>query len=423
MYLSPKKKFLFEKVIFISEKYLDEKRKLEMRKDRIIESQTFCNENIGNAIIIENNDFEIFSSHLKTGFYEDTVIKLFWKNCFLLTESSRYRKNEPSYFTFSPFQDTQKYFLNFSVGKSIKKQLCIRYINKLDLTNPRNMNVHYCYSFQNYEYMNQSNIILDVVNALVNEFHLQKEKVEIHIPDSCLYLKSTYENAYITVIRPDAECEANLDLPGIHRYIYVCYRYYGQRLFFVNFVLVNIRGEYSKLDSIIYQERLGVLSEGVRYIMQQKKYKNLVKLISGKNKMKQRALHELGNHLITIFTLYDLGIRASNKGVGNELRRKIKSLLILQKYYYPESDAIKNIYLVSDEVKKIFGLLTINNEVTNDFIKEYKKISEKLNENLERYNKHKEKYSISQAITSLGIPKEEFGMYKESTIGDYSFDD
>lgn len=46
-----------------------------------------------------------------------------------LEESSRYRGGKENFFTFSPFQDTENLFLSGEERQTIKRQLCIRYIN------------------------------------------------------------------------------------------------------------------------------------------------------------------------------------------------------------------------------------------------------------------------------------------------------
>ena len=69
--------------------------------------------------------------------------------------SSNLVRNDESYFTFSPFQDTEQFFIKKSLNSGIKKQFCVRYINKLDLTNPLCLNSQLTITIQNYNRINQ----------------------------------------------------------------------------------------------------------------------------------------------------------------------------------------------------------------------------------------------------------------------------
>ena len=86
--------------------------------------------------------------------------------------SSNLVRNDESYFTFSPFQDTEQFFIKKSLNSGIKKQFCVRYINKLDLTNPLCLNSQLTITIQNYNRINQVSEmekIIKIISKIINK--------------------------------------------------------------------------------------------------------------------------------------------------------------------------------------------------------------------------------------------------------------
>ena len=270
------------------------------------------------VVVFQNSNYDKIKRDIARGAINDKIVKLFMPDAFFLTESNIFRNETSSYFTFSPFQDTQRFFSSLSDGSSIKRQLCIRYINKGDLTNPLFMSVHICYSYQRYSYENQWKNICFVIDILSNEYLIEKNRILIRYHKSCkAYIQPQMEE-YKTEMCDDDNFVAHLNIPGTHFYVKVFYEHDNGLLPFVNFVLVDIRNNLSKLDSIIYQDRLELIKESKTYIMELDRYKRLVEEVTrNQPQLLNQELHELTNHFIAIFSLLYMRIKGSNKGVEN----------------------------------------------------------------------------------------------------------
>ena len=95
---------------------------------------------------------------------------------------------------------------------------------------------------------------------------------------------------------------------------------------------INTEENLSQLDSIFFQERIGIIRENVEYIFQRKKYNFCYKMLKKVN-LSEINIHRLLNDFITISILFENSIYPSAKGIGIELARKIKSLFIYSQYY------------------------------------------------------------------------------------------
>ncbi|MBC1925134.1 hypothetical protein [Listeria innocua] len=239
-----------------------------------------------------------------------------------LEESNLVRESsEDSFFTYSPFLDTEKNFSEKN-NKIIKFQKCIRYINKLDLTNPLAINFQENCSIQNYQVENQSKYIKSILILLCKIYSLSYQNfiIRTHKEASNIIEDIGIKRIFLS---NDNEFKAVLPLRGSHFYFKVFYDSFNQEIAVVNFVFVNLVNEQSQLDSIIYLERLGFISEGKRYIYEQQKYETLYSPIKV---LKDFQIHRIINDTITILSLFNQNIIIANKGAGSELKRKIKGL-------------------------------------------------------------------------------------------------
>lgn len=416
------------KIVLVKEHYMDdvsdEKPELiELRKyvERII---PFTEEIItsGDVIFLSNSNYKKIERDIERGAIEDKIIQLFFPESFFLTESNVFRNEKSSFFTFSPFQDTQRFFSLLHDGSSIKKQLCIRYVNKGDFTNPLFMSIHKCFSFQQYSFVNQCNNICSVIDFLSKEYLIEKNKIVVRIPKTCKeYLRPMIKLFKVNMCN-DETCVARLDIPGTHYYVKILYDHNNGFLPFANFVLVDIKNNLSKLDSIIFQDRLELIKEKKTYIMQLDRYKKLVdEVIRDQPRLLDQELHEVTNHYITIFSLLYMQINSSNKGVGSELKRRVKAFVVFVKYYVTEYDPFKNIESVAEEVKKLYGFDSDSREIITAFRKIYSLVSETMEKNIRNLPKIKDVYSIEELSASFGIPKEQFGYRHIGLTDNYPF--
>lgn len=336
-----------------------------------------------------------------------------------LEESRRYRGGKENFFTFSPFQDTEKLFLCEDKRQTIKRQLCIRYVNKLDLTHPLAMNVQYCDTIQNYQFKNHSDTIINILNSLVDEFCLEPDKLAITAPDICRSYLAQIEKKYPVKYKDSTLMRAKLNIDGDHYYLKVGYRCGQRKIYFIHFVLVSFDNTKSQLDSIIFEDRLALITESVDYIFDTEKYRALANLVSGTG-LSPLGIHEIANHYLCIYTIMSLGVRPGNKGAASELKRKIKSLFILYRYYYPNLDPIAHAYEIADSVRLACELEDFDSEIVDIFLRTYRSIEAELANNLVRYKKSA--YSQEEAFSTLGIPKEEFGYRRKVLQLQYHFE-
>lgn len=328
--------------------------------------------------------------------------------------SSPLSRRGGNYFTFSPFQDTQDNFIRNRQAKNelfLKKQLCIRYINKLDLTNPLCLNIQVNYTFQNYQIMNQMKNIEEILKTVTRAMGVSFSDIYIEVPSGLASYFSGYSGS-ISFIKNARE--ANLPISGSHIYLRVFIKYNRQNVVFGNFVLVNIGGGKSQLDSIFYQERMGMIKERVKFIFMRNKYSCFVGKLS-KVVTKNSSIHRIMNDFITINTLFRIGVVPKSKGVGSELKRKIKNLVVYVKYYCNMSvDQLLDLY---EEFVDHFHLES----------KHFKEIAAAL-KNLEIQQQSAIKKFLSSdkpnsfAHDTYGIPNEYFGFREKITKTDYSFD-
>lgn len=178
------------------------------------------------------------------------VLNVFSSVADRLEESSRYRGNKGNYFTFSPFQDTEQFFLNREKRQTVKRQLCIRYINKLDLTHPLAMNVQYCDTIQNYQIKNHCDTIVNILDILVQEFNLNQDKIIISAPQISKEYLTPIEKMYPVKYKESALMRAKLNIEGEHYYLKVGYRCDNRKIYFIHFVLVCFDKTKSQLSEM-----------------------------------------------------------------------------------------------------------------------------------------------------------------------------
>ena len=130
---------------------------------------------------------------------------------------------------------------------------------------------------------------------------------------------------------------------------------------------------------------------------------------------KNSSIHRIMNDFITINTLFRIGVVPKSKGVGSELKRKIKNLVVYVKYYCNMSvnqlldlyeEFVDHFHLESKHFKEIAAALKNFEIQQQSAIKKFLS-SDKPN---------------SFAHDTYGIPNEYFGFREKITKTDYSFD-
>lgn len=325
--------------------------------------------------------------------------------------SSNLVRNDESYFTFSPFQDTEQFFIKKSLNSGIKKQFCVRYINKLDLTNPLCLNSQLTITIQNYNRINQVSEmekIIKIISKIINKSLIIEVSVSI---------KEYFHNFNGSIRYTSDVKKASLpDVEGEHYYLRLYTDYYDEKIVVGNFLLVDFNKEtnISQLDSIFFQERIGMIQENVEYIFQRKKYHYCYQLLKSKQ-LEEINIHRLLNDFITISTLFENNILPTAKGIGSELSRKIKDLFIYSKYYCNlSSDELIYFY---NEFLKYFKIAKHSERLFSDKIN---KIKVGLKNNI---NSIKNMNSLDWEYyhNTYGIPKEYFGIMDQISITDYNF--
>lgn len=337
-------------------------------------------------------------------------------------DSSLVVREDSHHFTFSPYLDTETNFSSGKKGLAFKSQLCVRYINKLDLTCPMALNsqIHYC--IQGYEVTNQVKNIDNILQLIADTYKLDSKKIKIIVPKFLFHQFQDYRD-YIYEICNDEDCEAQLNLQGKHLYVRVAYSYNQEFVIFCNFVLVDFDRNLSMLDSIIYQERLQMIHEGKRYICQRSIYKPIIDSIqqTKARDLSPYQLHVLFNDFFTIFLLNNLGVKLTNKGKGSELKRKIKHLAIFNFFYCGKQNMnYSDIIHIFNEYTKVFDFDNSSDkeklfryfiDVQNDIEKVYKKY----------FGKNISDEEIRYLIETKGVPKEIFCRDKEMSVTRYNF--
>lgn len=329
--------------------------------------------------------------------------------------ASPLQREEESYFTFSPFQDTDKNFIEKSIfGLSIKRQVTLRYINSLDLTNPLALNLQDTVAIQDYQITNQSFNIIKIIKKISSIYKLNEDSIILEMP---LGTESSYRclNNFFGQVNFKENLVANLPLGGEHKYIRVRYLWKGGTVVIGRFVLVNIlvNGD-AQLDSIFYPERLNMIFENKNYIFEQEKYSLIVTQLRKYDSLTSVSIHIVMNHLLVIVKMAEMKIRPSAKGVGNEMRRKIKSLLIFDHYYLDSQlDLFKyfklvNRYLFYNKVS-LESVFTEISASTNRINKSISQLDKSSIDSLENY------------ISTYGVPREEFGFRMKVDVSEYMF--
>lgn len=105
----------------------------------------------------------------------------------------------------------------------------------------------------------------------------------IEVPKELEEYFNTY-NKRINFIS-DAKVAHIPTIKGKHYYIRVYTEYHNEIVVIGSFVLVDINTEenLSQLDSIFFQERIGIIRENVEYIFQRKKYNFCYKMLKKVN--------------------------------------------------------------------------------------------------------------------------------------------
>lgn len=335
-----------------------------------------------------------------------------------MKESPLLRQDE-SYFTFSPFQDTQKNFsaLKLSDHLYIKKQRTIRKLDSLNLTNPLNMNYQVTYAIQNYRIQNQLPIIVNLIEIIRTKFFpfISQNDIEITYPDTLDgFFNGLTQNYKLNEVPMSERYFSNLGLDGNHYYIKVRMAHNNGSINVVDFVLVNFQQNYmSQLDSIWVEDLIDLLHEKARYIFDEKKYKDIKKIVSNYTAV-PRDQHVILNDLRVIFKMMDLGVYPAAKGINSEIKRKIRKLYFYYFYYVD-----KNINKLSDIV------LAFGKEIdASDFdIKIFLEELVKIDKNYKSSTKSVQKKNIPREVaqSSYGIPNEYYGEFLTNWHSEYDF--
>lgn len=236
-------------------------------------------------------------------------------------------RNDEAFFTFSPFQDTENNFLKV-VGDSslyVKYQRTIRKINALDLTNPLNLNYQVTYAVQNYERINQLELIENLIDKVRQFFFssIASSDVEITYPDVLHEFFNQRECPFsLKEVDTTSRYKCNLDLPGKHFYIKVRMKYRTGSINVVDFVLVNYDEEdfTSQLDSIWVEDLIDLLAEKQKFIFDEEKYREEKKIVENYTTT-PRDQHVIINDVRTVLKIISLGILPAAKGIHSEVKR------------------------------------------------------------------------------------------------------
>ena len=329
-------------------------------------------------------------------------------------------RNDNSYFTFSPFQDTQENFNNLRKSNSlyVKYQRTIRKLDLLNLTNPLNLNYQVTYAIQRYKREYQLPLIESLIDIVKNAFfpQIKDRQVEITYPDVLKGYFDKTKKAYKLKKVPTSERYfSKLGLSGNHYYIKVRMLFKGGSINVVDFVLVDYRTKdfSSQLDSIWVENLIDLLHEDVKFIFDEKKYVRRKKVVE-RYSDKPRDLHIVINDLETVFKILNLGIIPGAKGISDEVRRKIRKLFFYFYYYIDKENS--NLILLVETYGEI---IDAKKEIIRIFEEELRKISK----NYKQAIKQLQKNSIGRknAQSSLGIPDEYYGDYLKNWHSEYDF--
>lgn len=337
-----------------------------------------------------------------------------------LPESPIIRNDKKSYFTFSPFQDTESYFLEQKEGNHLKFQLCIRYLNKLSLRNPMNINMQETFTIQNYVHKNQVENITNIIKLVLDTYNLCSSKVIIFahekFNDDFISLEQYFQviygqNDFTNSAYTSSAFVANIPvLKGKHFYVKVGYRLNGGCIIIGNFVLINYSNNngFSQLDSIFYPERIGTCVEDCKYIYNQDKYRYLIEPLYSLGINCSSSIHRICNDILVINKLSELGIKIENKGIGNELKRKVKKF---SEYFF---------FYINDVSSEKFYEEIIEKLIFDEEVVEYFK---KCLIKMEQWDRN-DLSNIDQtyAKNTFGIPKEFWGVKEPLDFNIYNFD-
>ncbi|MCT7809988.1 MAG: hypothetical protein N4Q58_02090 [Lactobacillus iners] len=348
--------------------------------------------------------------------FVDSVRKKF--HVIELRESPLLRQDK-SYFTFSPFQDTQKNFSNLKESTSlyIKKQQTIRKLDSLNLTNPLNMNYQVTYAIQNYSIQNQLPVIVSLIEIIRTVFfnNISQSNIEITYPDTIAgFFDDLTQDYKLNMVPMSERYFSNLGLKGDHYYIKVRMAHREGSINVVDFVLVDFQKNFeSQLDSIWVEDLIDLLHENVSFIFDEKKYKDIKQIVS-KYTTIPRDQHTILNDLRVTFKMMDLGVYPAAKGINSEIRRKIRKLYFYY-FYYVDKDTtglIRVVYLFGKEINA-------TDYDINIFINELKNIENNYKSSVKRVQSKKIPREIAQS--SYGIPNEYYGHFLTNWHSEYDF--
>ena len=328
-------------------------------------------------------------------------------------------RQDKSYFTFSPFQDTQDNFsdLKDSDVLYIKRQRTIRKLDSLDLTNPLNMNYQVTYAVQNYKVQNQLSVIENLIEIIRNRFFpsITQHEIEITYPDTLNgFFDELKPNYKLNMVPMSERYFSNLGLKGNHYYIKVRIAHRDGSINVVDFVLVNYQDDHiSQLDSIWVEDLIDLLHEDVRFIFDEEKYESIKGIVSRYTTI-PRDQHTILNDLRVIFKMMDLGVYPSAKGINSEIRRKIRKLYFYY-FYYVNKDIVGLTNMVS-----LFGKeINAPDSDTNIFHEELRKIAKNYKSSVKAVRKKNISRDIAQS--SYGIPNEYYGEFLTNWHSEYDF--
>lgn len=329
-------------------------------------------------------------------------------------------RNDNSYFTFSPFQDTEENFklLSCSQDLYVKYQPTIRKLNTIDLTNPLNMNFQVTYSVQNYKRKNQLSLIKDLIEVSRQTFYpnIKDSDIQITYPDILHeYLKDAMIPFELNEVKTTDRYISKLDIPGKHFYLKVRMKFKTGSINVVDFVLVDYNpvNFTSQLDSIWVEDLIDLLNEDRSFIFDENKYKNEKQIVKEYTNV-PRDQHVIINDIRTILKVMSLGVMPATKGINSEVKRKIRKLYFYYYFYIDQNvdgllDIIQKISNYEDYSKNILQILTEN----------IKKVENNYRKAIRTAEKSHMNRKIAQS--SLGIPDEYYGDYLKNWHSEYNF--
>lgn len=237
---------------------------------------------------------------------------------------------EKPFFTFSPLLNVQENFTNSgNIKKLSVKQLCMRNIDtRKVLFDPLATEMQLLYGVYSFEMLKISHYFSMISEILIDNFKLDKEKIYIVLNKDNNVLKEMVATLKFNILEADPK-QLVCNIPGIENthYIKILYKYKDGVLPLVNFVLIDQEGVFSKLDGIIFYERLLFVLESKNSIFETNLYKQLrdkIKILFGN--MNENEVNMVSLAIRSSIALMMLGLEPSPKLAGYSVRKNLRDV-------------------------------------------------------------------------------------------------